>query len=162
MTGIPIVEEFKVCAMDAAPPTTKEREQNAGGLYHANQVAAFEYSERQDSFAGRIMSCVSRAFDAIGASSQTQEIIFWKLHETQNLERKEIIDRPAEFIEGLKSVYGEAGVVVFEYMATREIKREFGIAAVFEKEPIKAEGLVDLLRLVSNSAVGSQTNLHSE
>jgi hypothetical protein len=142
--------------MDAAPPIAKDREPNEGGLYHANQVAAFEYSERQASFAARIMNCVSRAFDAIGASSQTQEIVFWKLHETQNLERKEVVDRPAEFIEGLKAVYGEAGVVVFEYMVTREIKREFGITAAFEKEPVKAKNLVELLRLVSHSAVDSQ------
>jgi len=121
-------------------------------------VAASDYSERQAAFAARIMNCVSRAFDAIGASSATQEIVFWNLYVTRNLGRNEIIDKPTEFIEGLKNIYGEAGVVVFEYTMTKEIKSEFGLTAAFDKEPIKARDLADLLHLVAYVALESQGN----
>ncbi len=144
--------------METVTPIEKEQGHSAGGLYHANQVAAFDYSERQAAFAARIMNCMSRAFDAIGASSATQEIIFWNLHVTRNLGRNEIMDKPTEFIEGLKAIYGEAGVGVFEYMMTREIKREFGHTAAFEKEPAKARDLADMLHLVAYAALESQGN----
>jgi len=144
--------------METVRPVAKERARNTGGLYHANQVAAFDYSERQAAFAARIMKCVGRAFDALGASSATQEIIFWNLYVTRNLERDEIMDRPAEFIEGLKAIYGEAGEVVFEYMMTKEIKGEFGLTSAFDKEPIKARNLADLLHLVAYAALESQGN----
>src|SRR5579864_290004 len=117
--------------------TVEKREGNTGRLYHADLVAALDYSERQAAFAARIMNCVTRAFDAMGASSATQEVVFWNLQVTRNLGRNEIIDKPSEFIEGLKAIYGEAGVVVFEYQMTKEIKREFALTAAFDKEPTK-------------------------
>jgi len=101
------------------------------------------------------LKCVGRAFDAIGASSTTQDVIFWNLHVTRNLRRDAIVEKPLEFIEGLKAIYGEAGVVVFEYKMTKEIKEEFGLTAEFDKEPIKAKDLADLLRLVAYAALES-------
>jgi hypothetical protein len=144
--------------METVRPVEK-REGNIGGLYHANLVAALDYSERQAAFAARVMNCVTRAFDAIGASSATQEVVFWNLQVTRNLARNEIIDKPSEFIEGLKAIYGEAGVVVLEYEMTKEIKREFGLTAAFDKEPTKARNLPDLLHLVAYVALESQGNL---
>lgn len=126
---------------------------NTQGLYRANPMAALDYSGRQATFAARIMKCVTRAFDAIGASSATQEVVFWNLLVTRNLRRDEIIDKPSEFIEGLKAIYGEAGVVVFEYEMTKEVKREFGLTAAFDKESIKARNLPDLLHLVAYAAL---------
>jgi hypothetical protein len=154
-----ILTKFKVRVMEVVRPVEKKRESDTGGLYHANVVVAFDYSERQAAFAVRIMNCVTRAFDAIGASSATQEVVFWNLHVTRNLGRNEIIDKPSEFIEGLKAIYGEAGVVVFEYEMTKEIKREFGLTAAFDKEPAKARNLPDLLHLVAYVALESQANI---
>jgi hypothetical protein len=144
--------------MEAATPVANEGRGNTGGLYHANQVAAFDYSERQATFSARVLKCIVRAFDATGTSSITQETIFWKLQTSRNIARDEIIDKPAEFLEGLKTIFGEAGVVVFEYMMTREIKREFGLTAKFDKEPIKARDLADLLHLIAYTEVESHGN----
>jgi hypothetical protein len=139
--------------METVTPTEKRKQ----GLFHSNQVAAFDLSEREAALAARITDCVSRAFHAIGAGSQTQEIVFWNLYMTRNIERNEIIDKPTEFIEGIRSIYGDAGTVVFEYMLRREIKREFGLAA-FDKEPLKARSLADLLHLIAYAASESQAN----
>jgi hypothetical protein len=136
-----------------------EKRGSTAALYHADQAVSFDYSERQAAFAARIMDCVTRAFDAIGASHATQEVVFWNLQVTRNLGRNEIIDKPSEFIEGLKAIYGEAGVVVFEYEMTKEIKREFGLTAAFDKEPAKPRNLLDLLHLVAYVALESQGNI---
>jgi hypothetical protein len=144
--------------MEAVRPREK-RGSDTGVLYRPDLVSAFDYSERQAAFAARIMNCVTRAFDAMGASSATQEVVFWNLQVTRGLERNEIIDKPSEFIEGLKAIYGEAGVVVFEYEMTKEIKREFGLTAAFDKEPAKARNLPDLLHLVAYVALESQANV---
>jgi hypothetical protein len=132
---------------------------NTEELYRATTAVPLDYSVRQAAFAARVMNCVTRAFDAIGASPATQEVVFWNLLVTRNLGRNEIIDKPSEFIEGLKAIYGEAGEVVFEYEMTKEIKREFGITASFDKEPIKARNLPDLLHLVAYAALESQGNI---
>jgi hypothetical protein len=121
----------------------------AAGLFHANQVAAFERSERQAAFATRIKDCVGRAFRAIGAGPQTQEIIYWNLYVTRSLERDDIMNKPGEFLDGVRAIYGEAGIKVFEYMLTREIKREFGITAEFDGEPISGRPVSDILNLIA-------------
>jgi len=138
-----------------------EQGHNGGGLYHANQVAAFDFSERQAAFATRIMNCISRAFHAIGASSQTQELVFWNLYMTRNLGRDDIMNKPEEFIEGVKDIYGEAGIVVFEHMMTKEIKKEFGLTAEFDREPIQARTASDLLSLIAYAASESDDNPRS-
>ena len=149
-----ISQECKAGVMEAVTPIAKEQQ----GLYHANQVAAFDQSERRDAIAARIMDCVSRAFHAIGAGSQTQETVFWNLYMTKNVGRNEIMDKPAEFIEGLQAIYGEAGTVVFEYMFRREIKREFGVTDAFDNEAIKERSTSDLLHLIAYVALESQGN----
>jgi hypothetical protein len=143
------IKETATVAMNEQGPKT-------AGLYHANQVAAFERSERQAAFATRIRNCVSRAFHAIGAGSQTQEIIYWNLYVTRSLERDDIVNKPDEFLEGVKAIYGEAGVKVFEYMLTREIKTEFAITAEFDGEPIRDRAVSDLLNLIAYAVSDSQ------
>jgi hypothetical protein len=153
-----ILTKSKVRDVEVVRPVEKKRESSTGGLL-GNPVAALEYTQPQAVFAAKIMKCVTRAFDAIGASSAMQEVIFWNLHVTRNLGRSEIIDKPAEFIEGLKAIYGEAGVVVFEYEMTKEIKREFGLTTAFDNEPAKARNLLDLLHLVAYLTLESQGNV---
>ena len=143
---------------ETATAVLSGREPKSGGLHHANQVAAFDHSERQAAFAIRIKNCISRAFHAIGAGPQTEEVIYWNLYITQNLGRDEIVNKPAEFIEGVKVIYGEAGVRVFEYMLTREIKNEFGITAEFDKESIQEKSASELMSLIAYAALESQDN----
>jgi hypothetical protein len=143
---------------ETATVAVNEQRPKAGGLHHANQVAAFDCSERQAAFAARIRDCVGGAFHAIGAGPQTQEIIFWNLYVTRNLERDDIVNNPNEFIEGVRSIYGEVGIRVFEYMLTREIKREFGITAEFDKEPIQDRRASDLISLIAYAVLDSQDN----
>lgn len=143
---------------ETATSVVTEQEPKIGGLYHANQVAAFDYSERRLAFAVRVKDCVSRAFHAIGAGPQTQEMIYWNLYVTQNLGRDDILDKPIEFIEGVKAIYGEAGIKVFEYMLTREIKKEFGINAEFDKESDEEKGTSILISLIAHTAAESKEN----
>jgi len=135
-----------------------ERGPSAGGLYHANQVAAFDYSERQATLAARIMNCITRAFYAIGMGSQTQEVIFWNLYVTQNIGRDEIMDKPTQFIEGVKAIFGEAGTVVFEHMLIREIKLELGVPADFDMERDNERRASDLLSSIVHAELGSPDN----
>ena len=72
---------------------------------------------------------------------------------TKNIGRKDIIDKPAEFFEGMRGIYGEAGTVVFEYMLAREIKREFGVTGEVDNETIK-ESARNLLRLIAEVRKG--------
>ena len=103
----------------------------------------------------KVKNCVSRAFHAIGAGAQTQDLIYWNLYVTGNLGRDDILDKPAEFSEGVKAIYGEAGIKVFEYMLVRELKREFGVAAEFDKGSIQEKSASDLLRLIASTAMES-------
>ncbi len=125
------------------------------GLFHANQVAAFDYSERHDALASRVTNCVSKAFEAIGASHATQEVIFWNLFVTKGVGRKEIMDKPSEFLEGVKDIYGDAGLVVFEYKLALEIAREFGLAYALDEEQKKQRNTSDIVRLIARVAVES-------
>ena len=53
--------------LEMVTPVAKEQK----GLYHSNLVAVFDLPERRDALAARVESCVSRAFHAIGSSSET-------------------------------------------------------------------------------------------
>lgn len=132
--------------MESATRSEKE----SAGLFKSNQVTAFDYAERRAAIAARIAACVGRAFQAIGASSATQEIIFWNLSVTKNMGRNEIADKPREFIEGMQSIYGEAGTAVFEYLLGREIRREFNLTfPMLEQERKGAEKASEVLQLIS-------------
>jgi hypothetical protein len=37
-----------------------------------------------------------------------------------------VADKPTEFMDGIRAIFGEAGANVFEFKLIREIKREFG------------------------------------
>ena len=126
------------------------------GLYHSNLVASLDYSERHSALAARVTSCVSRAFHAIGSGSAMQETIYWNLLVTKKIERNEIIDRPAEFIDGIRAIYGEAATVVFEYMLRREIKREFGLTSELDNKGSEERDTTELLRLIAYAASESQ------
>jgi hypothetical protein len=99
---------------------------------------------------------VSRAFHAIGSSSETQEIIYWNLLMTMNVRRGEILEKPEQFIEGVRAIYGEAGTVVFEHLLRREIGREFELTSALELEAINQRSTSDLLHLIAHAALESK------
>jgi len=107
--------------------SAKPNPDRPGGLFQSNQVSSFDYAERRAAMAAKISACVARSFHAIGASAATQEIIYWNLSVTKNLGRNEVATRPEDFIAGLRDIYGESGTKVFEYMLSREIRREFNL-----------------------------------
>jgi hypothetical protein len=133
--------------IETTTPIAKEQK----GLYHSNLVAVFDLSERREAFVARFANCVSRAFYAIGSSSETQEIVYWNLLITKNIRKSEIIDNPEEFFEGLQTIYGDVGVSVFEYMLRREIGREFDLTAALELEAIKEGSTADLVHLIASA-----------
>lgn len=124
------------------------------GLFRSNNLAAFDLSECRAALVAQVATCISRAFEAIGAGSQTQEIVFWKLYVARNIGRNEIVDKPAEFIEGIRDIYGDAGAVVFEYKLAKEMRREFGIAHSFENDPAKRRDFAQLVRQAAFAALG--------
>jgi len=144
--------------VDTTAPDANQRK----GLYHSNLVAVFDLSERRDALAARVESCVSRAFHAIGSSSETQEIIYWNLLMTKNVRRCDVLEKPEEFIEGLRAIYGEAGTVVFEHLLRREIGREFEVTDALDLEVIKERSTPDLLHLIAHAALESQGDSEGE
>jgi len=137
--------------IETTTPIAKEQR----GLYHSNLVAVFDLSQRRETFVARVADCVSRAFYAIGSSSETQEIVYWNLLTTRDIRKSEIIDNPEEFFEGLEAIYGDAGVSVFDYMLRRELGREFDITAALELEVIKEASTPDLLHLIAAAELES-------
>jgi len=123
---------------------------NPTGFYASNMRASFESQGRQDDVTTRVTNCLARAFHAIGASSVTQQMIYWKLSTTKNIGPSDILLRPLEFIEGIHDIYGDAGTVVFEYMFAREIIREFGLNSEPHGSP-RPRDVPGLLQLVARS-----------
>lgn len=121
----------------------------SSGLHHSNQVAAFNRTENRAVVAARVKDCVGRALHAVGSSAAMQQTIYWNLSVTKSLGPDDILDRPSEFLEGLRGIFGEAGIIVLEYMLAREIKREFGLTSAFDDEVIKGKGLPGLLHFIS-------------
>ena len=135
--------------------STKSRPKEKKVLYRS-KLADFEPSEGRDAFVARVMNCVTRAFDAIDSSAESQEIIYWNLRMTRNLRRDEIIDKWDVFIAGLQGIFGVAGASVFEVLLRREIKREFNLTAESTKGPIKEGTISDLLRLIARAGLETQ------
>jgi len=125
---------------------------------HSDQVSTLEKSGLLEATAARVADCVVRAFNAIGASPQTQEIVFWNIYVVKNVGRKEVIDKAAEFVEGVRGIYGEVGTVVFESMLKRELRREFGPTNELVNENAEERSVSDLVRLIRTAALKSANN----
>ena len=126
----------------------------AKGLYHSNLVAAFDSSERRSALVSRFTGCVNRAFLAMGSSADAQRVVYWNLLVNTNIRQNEIFDKPEEFIEGLRTIYGDAGTSVFEFMLRREIVREFELVAAVGKEILEDRTTSELVRLITHLALG--------
>jgi hypothetical protein len=144
----PDSRNLRIELMETATTVRKEEERPPGGLHRSNQIAAFNRAESHAVVAARVKDCVGRAFYAMGISPTMQQVIYWNLSVTKSVGPDDVVDKPAEFIEGLQCIYGEAGTLVFEYLITREIKREFGITSAFDEEAVKGKGLAELLRFI--------------
>lgn len=141
---------FETGAMESATSIEKPKNEPRD----SDPMEALDSSERHAVLAARITECADRAFRSIGLGS-VQDVIYWNLLVTRNVERDEIIDKPREFIEGLQAINGEAWTVVFEYMLRREIRSEFGLTSEFDTEPIKETSTPDLLHLIAHLALES-------
>jgi hypothetical protein len=146
--------QFNTLTVETATVGTPEKK----GLYHANLVAEYDYSERRAALAERVMNCIGRAFHDIGAGPEMQDTIFWNLQMTKDIGLTEIIDEPEEFIAGLQGIYGAAGTAVFEYMLSREIRREFGLDGQGASS-VKTRDVCQLLHLVAYAALDQQEAL---
>jgi hypothetical protein len=122
-----------------------EHSQFPGALFSSNQIASFAYSDDRVSFSTKVSDCVVRALDAIGSSATMQQVIFWNLSEIQKVGPGEVADKPTEFMEGIRAIFGEAGADVFEFMLIRQIKREFGLAGTRSRE---RKSLAEVLQFV--------------
>src|SRR5439155_4186066 len=110
---------------------------------------AFDSSERREALVSRFTSCVSRAFHAMGSGAEAQQVVYWNLLVTTNIRQNEILDKPEEFVEGLRGIYGEAGTSVFEFMLRREVVREFDLVAAVGSEILEERSISDLVRLLT-------------
>lgn len=119
--------------------TTTTSASGESGVAGATRAAAYVCSDPQDALGPRISSCVVKAFDSMGVSHATQDVIFWNLSVTKGLGRGEVVDKPSEFLDGLRGIFGEAGLVVFEYKLGIEISREFELDADFEESLKQSE-----------------------
>jgi hypothetical protein len=102
-------------------------------------------------FASRVTKCVCDAFEAIGVSSATQQIVFWNLSVTSHVDKGDIARRPTQFIEGLRAIFGEAAVVVYEYKLKVELAKEFGFTED-EKREVEGGGFADALSVAKAKA----------
>jgi hypothetical protein len=133
-----------------AEPETAARsygtKQFPGALFRSNQIASFDYAENRKTFVTKVRDCALRTFDQIGTSLKMQDLIFWNLSVTKKVGVDEVADKPAEFIEGMRAIFGEAGADVFEYLLVREIKRDFGFAG--DARMGELTGLSEVLQLI--------------
>jgi hypothetical protein len=92
---------------------------------------------RREVFAGRMLVCVDRAFEAVGTGPIMKDYVFWSL----SLDVDDIVDRPERLMDALREVRGEAWAAVYEYKLVREVMKEFellrtGVRGLTgEKEP---------------------------
>jgi hypothetical protein len=137
----------------AEPETATQSDgmkQFPGALFRSNQIASFDYTESRTTFATRVRDCALRTFDHIGTSLTMQDLIFWRLSVNKKVGVDEVADKPAEFIEGMRAIFGEAGADVFEYLLVREIKREFGFAG--DARMGELTGLSQVLQAIGSGA----------
>lgn len=117
-----------------------------GAISFSAQMASFGSSENLGSFAAKVGDCVVRAMDAIGSSRTMQQVIFWNLLVRNKVRLDEVADKPTEFMEGIRAMFGEAGADVFEYKLIREIKREFG--PTDDTGPAERKSLAEVLQFI--------------
>jgi hypothetical protein len=91
----------------------------------APERAALDYDKRRGSLDERILACVGRALESIGGPGT--QIVFWNLSVTQNLRRNDVVDRPLQFIEGLREILGEKVARTLEVAIIEEVRAEFGL-----------------------------------
>jgi hypothetical protein len=132
----------------ATASKTGEVVQFPGALFRSNQIESFDYTERRVTFATKVRDCVLRTFQKIGTSLTMQDLIIWNLSVNKRVGLNEVADKPAEFTEGMRSIFGQAGADAFESMLLREIRREFGLAD--DTNLVETKGLAEVLQLIGS------------
>jgi hypothetical protein len=89
--------------------------------------------ETQSALVARVVESVLRAFDSI--SPAIASVTLWNMTVTQRLGFTDIVDRPAQFIEGIRAIYSAPQARIIEAKLVKEIQREFGLAEKSQSLP---------------------------
>ena len=116
------------------------------GTAKSEKRAALGYDQRRDGFDERILGCVGRALESVGGLGT--QIVFWNLSMTQNLKRDDIVDRPLQFMEGLREILGEKVARTLEAAIVEEVQAEFGLGP---REGSEGERFPDVLERANAS-----------
>jgi len=137
-------------------------EGTAKRVHLAKQSAAIEYDERRSELVVRVVESVGRVFDSLYGPGK-QDAIFWNLSMTRDVGRWEIIDKPALFIESLRSIYG-AATQTLEAVIVEELRKEFALESPARSSKddnpegpdsnpnSKQERFVDVLERITNAS----------
>ena len=82
---------------------------------------------------GRVLQCVSRAFDSI--SPALASVTLWNMMVTQRLGFTDIADRPVQFIDGIRAIYNAPQARLIETQLVKEIQGEFGLSETGQSFP---------------------------
>jgi len=75
----------------------------------------------------RILRCVDKALDTFGESFR--QVVYYYVGQNYGLKQQDIVDRPQDFVEALRNIFG-AGADVIERVLAENIKSEFNIDIV--------------------------------
>ena len=138
-------------------PSVAESEQDSRsdgqpseGFLHLDLLSEIQRIQAKDPLAARVARCVSAAFDAMGISPVSRQLILWNLLVARKLGLEEIVDRPADFIEGMRALWGGAAASVFEHKLMKEIKREFSLEANLRKGTVTFRTVPELLQYATS------------
>lgn len=119
-------------------------------FFSSSMTAEIQRIEVQDALAARVAKCVSAAFDAMGISPASQQLILWNVSAAKKLRLEEVVDRPADFVDGLRTLWGGAAASVFEHKLMKEVKREFDLESRLNKVALTLQTLPELLQYATS------------
>lgn len=93
-----------------------------------------------------ILQCFNDGLDSIGSVSR--RIVYMHLLQVRKLREEEIPDKPKEFLEVLKELFGQ-GAGILEKTIVRELKQAFNVTL--------GDNLIEVLDLVKQSRTDYQT-----
>jgi hypothetical protein len=64
----------------------------------------------------KILNCIDQGIDVFGKS--VKDVVYWRLHTIQKLDRKDIPRKPDLFSESLRSFFGERSLTIEQSIVT--------------------------------------------
>src|ERR1700730_2465248 len=93
----------------------------------------------------RVFNSVFRVLRTI-VGEQAGESIFWNLQMTRGLSRDDIPERPAQFVEGIRGIFGDEATKMMEIAMAKELQKEFGLESSDGEE-----GFIELVSRATRS-----------